>query len=214
MKVSTVVFDLDGTLSDPGVGITRCVNYALEKRGYAARAEAEICAEIGPPLDLMFKKFIPGIDKPGIEQLVADYRERFGVHGYKENQMYHGVPEALAALKAKGLKLGVCTSKPAPAATRILEHFGLLSVMAFVSGGDIGIAKQSQLEVLLSDGSIDSRAVMVGDRGVDLSSARNLGLRSAGVLWGFGSLDELQRETPALVLEAVADLPVSFESAD
>lgn len=214
MKVSTVVFDLDGTLSDPSVGIIRCVNHALQCNGYPTRSDAEISAEIGPPLDLMFNKFIPGIDLPAMQQLVSDYRERFGVHGYAENEMYAGIPEALQTLKTKGLRMGVCTSKPAPAAKRILEYFGISSYMEFVSGGDIGVAKQSQLEALLSAGSIDDRAVMIGDRGVDLSAAHNNGLRCAGVLWGFGMPDELHSESPEMVIQRVSDLPDCFAVID
>lgn len=214
MKVSTVVFDLDGTLSDPRVGIIRCVNHALECNGYPTRTDIEISAEIGPPLDLMFKKFIPGIDLPAIEKLVSDYRERFGVYGFSENQMYEGIPEALEELKTKGLRMGVCTSKPAPAAKRILEYFKISKYMEFVSGGDIGIAKQSQLEALLSEGNIDNRAVMIGDRGVDLSAAHNNDLRCAGVLWGFGLPEELNSENPEFLIQQVSDLPESFVPID
>ncbi|MEM7257448.1 MAG: HAD hydrolase-like protein [Pseudomonadota bacterium] len=212
MKVSTVVFDLDGTLSDPSVGIIRCVNHALTKGGYPTRSDAEISAEIGPPLDLMFGKFIPGIDMPGIETLVMYYRERFGDTGFSENQLYDGIPEALEALERKGVRLGVCTSKPAPAAKKILRHFKLDHHMAFVSGGDIGIKKQSQLEALLGDDNIDKNAVMIGDRGVDLSAAHNNGLRSAGVLWGFGAQAELQSENPELMIAQVDNLPDCFDT--
>lgn len=212
MRVSTVVFDLDGTLTDPSVGIVRCVNYALEKRGYPTRSDAEISGEIGPPLDLMFRKFIPAIELPAIEKLVGDYRERFGVYGYAENLIYDGIPRALKSLQDRGLPMGVCTSKPKASAERVLEHFGLSSYMQFVSGGDIGIAKQKQLETLLAEGCIDEHAVMIGDRGVDLFAAHNNNLRSVGVLWGFGAWSELSAEKPELIIQAVDELPDCFQS--
>lgn len=211
MKVSALVFDLDGTLSDPSEGIVACVNYAFEKGGHAPRTHQEISAEIGPPLDLMFKKFIPGISMTEIETLVMYYRERFGTAGFAENVLYSGIAEAIQRLHSDGFALGVCTSKPEPAARKILEHFGLLKYMGFVSGGDIGIKKQSQLKKLLDEKIIDSDAVMIGDRGVDLSAAHNNGLRAVAVCWGFGAAPELAAENPELTLTNINQLTVSFE---
>jgi phosphoglycolate phosphatase len=213
MNVSALVFDLDGTLSDPSEGVVACVNYALEKGGYALHTPAEISAEIGPPLDLMFAKFIPGISMDEIKRLVMFYRERFGTDGFAENRLYSGMRETIQWLHAQGFALGVCTSKPEPAARIILEHFGLLEYMGFVSGGDIGIKKQSQLKKLLDEKSIDTNAVMIGDRGVDLSAAHNNGLRAVAVLWGFGEASELAAENPELTLAEVKQLTHSFEQS-
>ena len=210
LKVSALVFDLDGTLSDPSEGIVACVNHALKTCGYATRSHQEISAEIGPPLDVMFNKFIPGIAMPEIEKLVMHYRERFATDGFAENQMYEGISEALQSLQDSGFALGVCTSKPEPAARKILKHFDLIKYMGFVSGGDIGVRKQSQLEKLLASGTIDTQAVMIGDRGVDLSAAHNNGLRSVAVRWGFGEDAELAAEKPALTLDGVGELKASF----
>jgi len=186
MKVSTLVFDLDGTISDPS-------------------------AEIGPPLDLMFRKFMPDITDKIIDDLVQSYRERFSTDGFAENTLYDGMPETLQALNDAGFRLGVCTSKPEPAARKVLQHFGLLQHFVFVSGGDIGVAKQSQLQKLLGQKTIDLNALMIGDRSVDLTAAHNNGLQSAAVLWGFGSEAELTAESPALVLAKVAELLTSFK---
>ncbi len=210
MKVSTLVFDLDGTLSDPSSGIVNCVNYAFSRCDLEARSEREISAEIGPPLDLMFRKFIPGITDSVIDQLVVFYRERFVSEGFAENYLYEGIAETISALKKSGFRLGVCTSKPERSARRVLEHFKLLHYFDFVSGGDIGIAKQSQLKDLLAANRIDKQAVMIGDRGVDLSAAHNNGLRAVAVLWGFGDRVELQAENPELILEKVGELESSF----
>ncbi len=210
MKVSTLVFDLDGTLSDPSSGIINCVNYALPRCGFATRTAQEISAEIGPPLDLMFKKFIPDITDDQIDELVVCYRERFVTDGFAENYLYDRIAETIDALTQSGFRVGVCTSKPEKSARRVLEHFELLQYFDFVSGGDIGIAKQSQLKELLENNVIDKQAVMIGDRGVDLIAAHNNGLRSVGVLWGFGDEAELKSEKPEFILSNVAELTRSF----
>jgi len=212
MNVSTLVFDLDGTISDPSSGIVNCVNYALDKCGFERQSPESINAEIGPPLDLMFNKFIPGISNQQMESMVAAYRERFVAEGFAENFLYQGMAEAIYSLNWAGFRLGVCTSKPERSARRVLEHFGLLSYFEFVSGGDIGIAKGSQLSELLQEKVIDKDAVMIGDRGVDLVAGAQNGLRTVGVLWGFGGVDELTAENPELVLENVSDLMTSFTS--
>jgi len=211
MKVSTLVFDLDGTISDPSKGIIACVNHALEKQGLSTQSDEAISAEIGPPLDLMFRKFMPDITDKIIDDLVQSYRERFSTDGFAENTLYDGMPETLQALNDAGFRLGVCTSKPEPAARKVLQHFGLLQHFVFVSGGDIGVAKQSQLQKLLGQKTIDLNALMIGDRSVDLTAAHNNGLQSAAVLWGFGSEAELTAESPALVLAKVAELLTSFK---
>lgn len=210
MKVSTLVFDLDGTISDPSSGIVNCVHYALEKCGYPSQPAEKISAEIGPPLDQMFNKFIPDLTDVQMDELVAAYRERFVVDGFSENFLYDGIPDAMDALYTSGFRLGVCTSKPEKSACKVLDHFNLLHYYEFVSGGDIGIAKQSQLTELMNKKVIDGDAVMIGDRGVDLSAGRNNGLRTVGVLWGFGSREELIAEEPARILNSVDELLTSF----
>lgn len=211
MKVSTIVFDLDGTISDPSSGIINCVNHALQRHGFATESDEAITAEIGPPLDLMFRKFMPEITDQTINDLVMSYRERFATDGFSENVVYDGMAKTLQSLSESGFRLGVCTSKPEPAAKKVLDNFNLLHHFEFVSGGDIGVAKQSQLRELLQSGSIDQRAVMIGDRSVDLTAAHNNQLRSVGVLWGFGSASELAAEKPATILSQVADLLSTFK---
>jgi len=211
MKVSALVFDLDGTLTDPSEGIANCVNHALAEHGHAPRSRADISAEIGPPLDFMLRKFIPDISDQEITQLVHSYRQRFNVVGYAENRLYDNIATVIPELR-KTFKLGVCTSKPEAPARQVLDHFNLLNHFEFVSGGDIGVAKQSQLQSLLERGAINSEAVMIGDRNVDLIAAHNNQLRSAAVLWGFGRHEELQAESPALTLESVEQLVDCFKS--
>ena len=211
MEVTTLVFDLDGTLSDPSTGIINCVNYALKTCGYETQSDRNISAEIGPPLDLMFNKFIAGLTPDGMNELVVAYRERFNTDGFAENILYKDIPATLNTLQNSGFRLGVCTSKPERPARKILEHFNLLHQFEFVSGGDIGVTKQSQLQRLLDNKDIDQNAVMIGDRGVDLIAAHNNGLRSVGVLWGFGSRRELAEQNPVLMIDTVPELLSSFK---
>ncbi|MEM1113446.1 MAG: HAD hydrolase-like protein [Pseudomonadota bacterium] len=213
MECSTLILDLDGTISDPSLGISRCFNHALSAFGYEPVSEQRVSEQIGPPLDQAFLKLVPGISEREVPNLVAKYRERYGELGYAENTLYPGMPEALQALAASGLRLGVCTSKRRDFALKILAMFEVLDVFEFVDGGDIGVTKQSQLAGLLASGEIDQHSIMVGDRSVDIVSARRNDLRAIGVLWGFGSEAELAEASPVKILERVEQLPESVSTA-
>jgi len=202
----TVVFDLDGTISEPAVGIGRSINYALERYGFAPIAEADVSRHIGPPLDVSFKLITGSSSEQLIADLVAAYRERYAAVGYAENVLYDGIPEALARLVEDGARLGVCTSKRVDFAEQILTMFGLRSLFEFVSGGDIGVRKQDQLAALCADGSVPAHAFMVGDRAIDIMAARANELRSVAVLWGHGSEQELSEAGPMLTLRRPQEL--------
>ena len=138
MKIncSTLILDLDGTLSDNSLGITRCFNHALHIHGLAPVPDAIIAQEIGPPLDATFLKLAPGIGRADVEPLVASYRERYSDIGFSENTVYAGIPAVLAKLHSAGVKLGVCTSKRGDFAEKILSLFGVAEYFDFVDGGD------------------------------------------------------------------------------
>ena len=203
---STLIFDLDGPISNPSLGIYRSINYALTVHGYAAVSEAQVASEIGTPLDEAFKKFLPEAEQAEIEDLIVTYRERYAEVGYSENSVYPGVPEALQVLSSRGASLGVCTSKRQDFAIKILSMFGLLDHFSFVDGGDVGIKKKDQLAGLLRCGQIDVAAVMIGDREIDITSAKLNGLRSVGVLWGFGDLSELTAAGANVILSNTREL--------
>jgi phosphoglycolate phosphatase len=205
-NISTLIFDLDGTISDPSLGISRCINYALRCHGFPEVAEELVASEIGPPLDETFSKFNPGADQSVIARLISKYRERYAEVGYSENELYPGVQEALRGLTDRGVRLGVCTSKRKDFAEKILLLFGLISHFSFVDGGDVGIKKQEQLSGLMQSNTIDRSAIMIGDREVDISAAKANGLRSVGVLWGFGDINELSRAGADVIFSSPNEL--------
>ena len=207
MKYEYLVFDLDGTISDPKVGIVNSINFALDAHGFRHRTEGEICTFIGPPLDVAFSSFTESNDTKLITSLIAKYRERYSEVGYSENRLYKGITEALEQLSSnEGIKLGVCTSKRVDFAERILELFALRQHFSFVNGGDIGIEKWQQLRSLLDQGEINHKTVMIGDRYVDLTAAHKNNLPSAGVLWGYGSLSELSKYEPMHIFSSPCEL--------
>jgi len=205
---STLVLDLDGTISDPSLGIARCANHALSHCGFESVAPESVHREIGPPLDEMFIKLAPGVSDRGVAALVAKYRERYSDVGYAENTLYPDVVSTIKSLRAAGVRLGVCTSKRRDFAVRILELFEIRQFFAFVDGGEIGVTKASQLAGLKRCGDIDQEAIMVGDRWVDLAAAHSNQLRSIGVLWGFGDRAELEKEAPLQILSRPNELPL------
>ncbi len=209
---STLIFDLDGTLTDPALGVVRCMNYALTKFDYSPRPEQDITVHIGPPLELTLEKLSGSSDESHIDELAAAYRERYAEFGYRENTVYAGVTTMLEALRNQDTRLGVCTSKLQPYAIKVLETFELIDFFDFVCGTPGKMAKSQQLRELLENDTIDSRSIMIGDRNVDLQAAHSNGLQSAGVLWGYGDLTELNAEQPAHLFERPEQLAQQLTS--
>ena len=211
MSYHSLIFDLDGTLTDPLTGIVRCMNYALSSHDYQVRSEQEIRPYIGPPLEIALGELSGSTDETHIKELVATYRERYGELGYRENVVYDGILELLDSLQAQGFRMGVCTSKFEKYAIKVLEEFKLDKYFTFVSGsGGYGTTKSDQLRDLLDTKTVLDSSLMIGDRYIDLTSAHKTGLRSAGVLWGYGSLKELAAEEPTFIAESPAQLSASI----
>jgi phosphoglycolate phosphatase len=198
--VVRLVFDLDGTLSDPFEGIAASVAHALAREGLPSADPASVAHWIGPPLDELLVGITGVAPGPALDRLVAAYRERYAERGWAECRPYVGVADALRALRSEGIALGVCTSKREDFARQVLDLQRIDGLFEFVSGGDVGVPKSHQLGELLRDGLIDRSSVMVGDRAVDLVAARANGLRGVGVLWGYGDRDELEAQEPLAVL--------------
>ena len=189
-----VLLDLDGTLTDPEEGITACIRYALDKLGIAAPTDTVLASYIGPPLLHTFRKLCR--TEHEATEGVRLYRERFSTKGLYENRVYEGIVSALEQFAAAGYTLCVATSKPGVYATRIVEHFELAHFFGAVYGSELDgrLSDKTELiaHILSTEGLAADQAVMIGDRRYDVVGANNHGVRSVGVLWGFGSESELR----------------------
>jgi len=190
-----IIFDLDGTLTDSELGITRCLIFALERLGVAALERAQLRRYIGTPLRQVFGEMLATSDSALIERAVELYRERFGEVGLYENELYTGTAESLTHLRGSGHTLFLATAKAEVYARRVIEHFGLVSHFAGVYGAALsgeGSKKAELLARLVSEEGIEpAESVMIGDRGGDVAGARANRMRSIGVLWGYGTAEEL-----------------------
>lgn len=194
--MKAVLFDLDGTLTDPREGITRSIAYALERMGHAPPPLDELTFAIGPPLRASLARLIGTDSREAVERAIGHYRERFADVGLFENAPYDGIAETLARLRAAGLPLFVATSKPRVYAERIVRHFSLDAHFEAVHGCELDGTREDKRDLLahlLPHHGLDPGATaMIGDRGADMVAARHHGTRAVGVLWGYGSRDELQ----------------------
>jgi phosphoglycolate phosphatase len=209
MNYTALIFDLDGTLVDPALGTVRCMNYALTALDYMARPAHEITALIGPPLEYAVQTLSGEEDVVKIQKLVDAYRQRYVEFGIGENTVYPGIYDLLDDLRRKGVRLGVCTSKLESNALKILNEFNLMEYFDFVSGASGATfqeRKADQLAALLKAGSIDSNALMIGDRAIDIEAAAENQLKGCGVLWGYGARDELENANPAHLISAPDEL--------
>jgi phosphoglycolate phosphatase len=192
--MDTIFFDLDGTLTDPKPGITRSIQYALAKLDHhTIPTEDELTWCIGPPLRASFVKILGGTDSADLA--VSLYRERFSDIGLYENRVYDGIGEVLATLGQSGRRLFVATSKAHVFAERIIDHFGLRHHFERVFGSELDGTRADKSDLLayaLKTASVDpSKTVMIGDRSHDMIGAGNNGIKGVGVLYGYGSKDEL-----------------------
>lgn len=210
MRYETLIFDLDGTISDPFVGISRSINYALGKCGIDVVDPEDIRPWIGPPLTEIFEHFAGPLDGDRMESLVAAYRERYVEIGYAENAIYKGIPEIIRRLAGAGYTLGVCTAKRSDYAIKVIEHFSLGAYFQFVDGGGIGVTKTEQLSRIIDSGINPQAAVMIGDRKGDIFAAKANAMRSVGVLWGFGDEAEIETAAPELTARRPQDLESMF----
>ena len=199
----TILFDLDGTLTDSSSGITTTIQLTLAHYGMEERRE-NLLRFIGPPLEECFSEFLPDSEVPAA---VSRYRARYSTVGLFENEVYPGIPAMLEALRSAGLRLAVTTNKPRPFSVRILEHFDLAKYFQVIEGAALDgtvSTKRDVIELTLSRlGGLDrSRTVIVGDRLHDMEGASQCGISAIGVLWGFGSREELAPFCPCLLAKS------------
>jgi phosphoglycolate phosphatase len=192
----TLLFDLDGTLSDNYEGISASIVHALARLGARNPGEAELRRCVGPPLRETFARLLGRDDRDTIEAAIDAYRERYRDIGWQENVAYPGVGGALEALAAAGVRLFVCTSKPEAFATRIVRHFGFDAYVERVYGPDLAGAlddKRTLLSHLIGhERLVAGDCIMIGDRVHDVRAAHANGVRAVGVLWGYGDAEELR----------------------
>lgn len=207
-KKNTILFDLDGTLTDPMVGITKSVQYALKKYGIIEEDLWNLTKFIGPPLSQSFRNFY-GFSEEESHRAVEYYREYFAPTGKFENVVYDGIPEMLAELKEAGFVLAVATSKPEVFAKDILEHFNLDQYFDFI-GGALLHGRTDKAEVVsyvLENLKADKETtVMIGDREHDVLGAAKNGLNSIGVLYGYGDKAEHEAAGADYIVENVDEL--------
>lgn len=209
MSASTLLFDLDGTLTDPREGITRSVQFALARLGIDEPDLTALEHFIGPPLLQCFMSTY-NLDEATAWQAVNHYRERFSVTGLYENELFDGVLELLEALLADGRTLYIATSKPTVFAREIARHFAFDRHFKVIYGSELDGTRTNKVELiahLLQQEQLDpSQALMIGDRKHDLIGAQRNGLQAIGVGYGFGSREELLAENPAHYCATLADL--------
>lgn len=210
--IDTVFFDLDGTLSDPKIGITASIQYALAKLDIPVPTQDELTWCIGPPLHASFKALL-GTSDADADRAVAFYRERFGDVGLFENTLYAGIEDVLTAV-APGRRLFVATSKPHVFADRIIDHFGLRRHFERVFGSELDgtrVHKTDLLRYALDETSTDpARAKMIGDRKHDIIGAANNGIGTIGVLYGYGSRAELTEAGAHHLCATPSEIPGCF----
>jgi phosphoglycolate phosphatase len=198
-------FDLDGTLTDPREGIVRCLRYALQSLGRPSPSDQQLVSYIGPPLQESFASLLASNDTTLIRQAVSLYRERFAAVGMFENVVYAGIENVLSELQKHRVLLYVVTAKPTVFAKEILNHFGLSRFFQNIYGSELDGTRSHKADllahVLAEEPLATNTTIMVGDRKHDVRGAITNGITPLGVLWGYGSRQELTEAGAYLLCE-------------
>lgn len=209
-----ILFDLDGTISDPKIGITKSVQYALKKMNIDEPDIDQLEHFIGPPLRLSFEQSYRFTTEQAM-QAIGYYRERFEQKGMYENVVYEGIPELLATLKEQGYILAIATSKPTVYAEEILRYFELQHYFDFIGGSNLDETRSFKWEVIeyvmqqFKQYTLE-QFIMIGDRKYDINGAKKMGIDSIGVTYGYGSLEELQAANANYIVNTVKELQDFF----
>ncbi|MBY5032067.1 HAD family hydrolase [Streptococcus suis] len=205
----TILFDLDGTLTDSGQGILNSVAYALEKMGIEEPDTANLNRFIGPPLYESFSRFYQ-LSPEDTQSAVDAFRVYFKEKGMFENQLYPGIIPLLEELRTAGKTLIIATSKPEIFAKQILEHFGIAHYFDVIAGASLDSSRISKADVIgYAINQLEAfpkQAVMIGDREHDIEGARMHQLPAIGVLYGYGNKQEFEKAGATMIVETVQDL--------
>lgn len=203
-----ILIDLDGTVHDPAPGIIGSVQFALRELGLPVPAVPDLHWVIGPPLRVVFPQL--GVKAEDVEQAVGLYRVNYRNGAMYDAVVYDGIPAALDDLRGLGARLVMCTSKPHAFAKPIMERFGLSDRFAAIHGAELDGTRDDKADliahIIAEEGVNPRRAVMIGDRKYDCLGAGRHGIPTIGVLWGYGSADELREHGAAQLAEQPADL--------
>lgn len=211
MKYQKILFDLDGTVSDPKIGITKSFQYALEFFGISVENLDELEPVIGPPLKQSFMEFYHLSEEDALTA-IEKYRERFGTKGLYENTLYSGMKKLLERLKSEGCELAIASSKPTLYVEQILEYFEIRSCFSHVVGAYMDGRRGEKEEVvedaikLLGGEQQKKHMVMVGDRKFDIFGAHQNGLSAIGVTYGYGGKQELLQAGADAIVDSVSQL--------
>lgn len=209
-KYKMILFDLDGTISDPKIGITKSVQYALQKMDIYESDIDKLECFIGPPLQTSFAEYYD-FDERKTKEAINFYRERFKEKGMFENELYEEIPLLLKSLYDQGIILVVATSKPTVFAEQILQYFNISQFFDLIVGSNLDGTRTSKTEIIqyilnkFHNYKLDE-FIMIGDRKHDIIGALNTGIDSIGVTYGYGSLEELKEIKPTYIVNNINQL--------
>ena len=209
MNYINILFDLDGTLTDPYLGITNSVKYSLGKFGITEKDDNKLKLFIGPSLERSFMEYY-SFDKKTVKKAIGYYREYFSEKGIYENTLYNGIENILAELSKKNKKCILATSKPEIFADKILGYFHINTYFKYIAGSDMEgafVEKEDIIKHIIEKYELNKKeTIMIGDRKYDIIGANKNGIDSIGVLYGYGSKEELENENPKYLCTGTMDI--------
>jgi phosphoglycolate phosphatase len=215
-NTANILFDLDGTLTDPGKGITRCIQYALQQLGETVPLSDQLTWCVGPPLRASFSKLLNTADETILDLALVHYRKRFSEKGMFENLLYPDVVSGLGSLREAGFNLFLATSKPRVFAQQIVDHFKLTPFFLAVYGSELDgrLSEKGALiaHILHREGLDPAATMMVGDRVYDIEGGKKNKIMTAAVSYGYGTRDEIDTADPDVVFETIMDLTQTLVS--
>jgi len=215
-NTANILFDLDGTLTDPGKGITRCIQYALQELGETVPLPDQLTWCVGPPLRASFSKLLNTTDETILDLALVHYRKRFSEKGMFENLLYPDVVSGLGSLREAGFNLFLATSKPRVFAQQIVDHFKLTPFFLAVYGSELDgrLSEKGALiaHILHREGLDPAATMMVGDRVYDIEGGKKNKIMTAAVSYGYGTRDEIDTADPDVVFETIMDLTQTLVS--
>ena len=202
-----ILYDLDGTISDPLEGIAKCLNYALSKLGHRERELESLSKYIGPSLKIALSELLETKDDDRLNEVIQLYRERYIPIGFKENKLYPGIAQLLSDVAGVQHRQFIATSKRTDIAENVVSNFQLNRYFERVYGSDVGRSKTGLVEeILIREGLEKSETVMIGDRSFDIAAGNENGIQTIGVLWGYGSRRELEAAGANSIASTVEEL--------